>query len=94
MSLILTPTRSLLGLGITFALCLLCCTVQAVPNEGEEKRNAANDKGGFYRNCSSSFQADINKILYAFVCVSSMYNKIYLHLGNLICVVAFFPSVN
>ena len=62
MSLILTATRPLLGFGMTFALCLLCCTVHTVPNDGEEKRNAANDKSGFYENCSSSFEADINKI--------------------------------
>ena len=62
MSLILTATRPLLGFGITLALCLLCCTVHTVPSDGEEKRNAANDKSEFYKNCSSSFEADINKI--------------------------------
>ena len=30
---------------ITFALCLLCCTVKAVSNDREEKRYAGNDKG-------------------------------------------------
>ena len=47
-------TPSFLVLGITFAP--LCCTVHAVPNDREEKRNAGNDKDGSEQHYSS-FQA-------------------------------------
>lgn len=42
------------------AFALLCCTVYAVPNDRENKRNVGNDKGG-NEQYDSSFQAYINK---------------------------------
>ena len=58
MSPIPRDTPSLLVLGITFAL--LCCTVHAVVNDREERRNAGNDKGGNEQHYSS-FPAHNNK---------------------------------
>ena len=77
MSPILRGTPSLQVRGIPFAVFVLCCTVHAVPNDREEKRNGGNDEGG-NEQYYSSFQAHIYK--QAFVSVSNLPNKIYLYL--------------
>ena len=54
--------RSIVPLLVLLFTFALCCAVEAVPNDGEEK-NSGNSNGGnhFHEQYHSSFEAHINK---------------------------------
>lgn len=55
--------RSIVRLLVLLFIFALCCAVEAVPNDGEEKMNSENSNGenNFHEQYHSSFETHINK---------------------------------